>query len=114
MQEELISLLFPAGLLDYFEVKSFDQSSGHYVFYLDEKNIVPKDYQKEDLESKGYYNEEKISDFPLRGKRCTLQLRRRKWLSKGDGKIVHRDWNLVAKGTRTTVEFASFLKELNR
>jgi len=114
VEKQLISLLFPAGLLDYFEVVSLDQSNEEFVFYLDEKQICPEGYHKKDLESKGFYDLESITDFPLRGRRCKLRLRRRKWISKLDGKIIHRDWNLVAQGTRTTTEFATFLKELNR
>jgi hypothetical protein len=30
------------------------------------------------------------------------------------GKVVFRDWNLVADAARVTQEFASFLKEINR
>ncbi|MGL5262175.1 MAG: ISAon1 family transposase N-terminal region protein, partial [Bacteroides sp.] len=40
--------------------------------------------------------------------------KRRRWLNKSTGQLVQRDWSLVAKGTRLTAEFASFLKEINR
>jgi len=114
VEKQLAALLFPEGLLDYFEVVSLDQSSGAYIFYLDEKNIVPEGYKQKDLESKGFYQVESVTDFPLRGRACKLRFRRRKWITKTDGKIIHRDWSIVAKGTRTTNEFAAFLKELNR
>ena len=113
MEKRLTALLFPEGLLDYFDVVSLDQLSKHYIFYLDEKNIAPKSYKIEELESIGFYNKEKITDFPLRGRLCSLRLRRRKWIKKTDCNIICRDWNIVAKGTRTTNEFATFLKEFN-
>jgi len=75
---------------------------------LDEKNIPPKGYKVEELESKCYYNIEKIIGFPLRGRFYSLRLRRRNWIKKSDCKIICRDWNKVAKGTRTTNEFATF------
>ena len=34
-------------------------------------------------------------------------------INKQTKKILQRDWNLVAQGTRMTVEFAAFLKVLN-
>lgn len=114
MEQELIELLFPDGLLDYFTVVKVDKRKEEYVFHLDEKNIKPKGFKTKDLESKGYYNQESMSDFPIRGKRCVLKLRRRKWIESSTGKIVSRNWAIVAKGTRITEEFASFLKELNR
>lgn len=106
--------MFPEGLLDYFEVKRWEKRGSEYLFYLDEMNIAPRELKKEDLESKGFYNEESMNDFPLRGNKCVLKLRRRKWVEKTSGTIVNRDWSIVAKGTRITEEFATFLKELNR
>ncbi len=43
-----------------------------------------------------------------------LHIKRRRWTNKNTGEIVKRDWNLVAKETRMTQEFASFSKEINR
>lgn len=114
MEKELIKLMFPEGLLDYFEVKRWEKGASAYVFYLDEMNIVPEGFKKTDLESKGFYNEESMNDFPLRGNKCVLKLRRRKWIEKSSGNIVNRDWSIVSKGTRITEEFSIFLKELNR
>lgn len=41
-----------------------------------------------------------------------LHVRKRKWLVNSSGQIISRDWDLVAKGARSTKGFASFLKEL--
>ena len=43
-----------------------------------------------------------------------LHIKRRRWTNKANGEIIKRDWTLVAKGTRMTQEFATFLKEINR
>ena len=51
-----------------------------------------------------------IEDFPLRGKPVLLYIKRRRWTLLSSGRIVKRDWKLVAKGIRITSEFASFLK----
>ena len=111
LDKALLQLFFPQGLFDYFELTNYEQREDQYTFYLEEKNLAPKGYRKEDLESKGFYNEESVRDFPLRGRPCVLKIKRRKWLHKSDQKIVKRDWNIVAKGTRMSSEFASFLKE---
>lgn len=60
------------------------------------------------MESKGLYNEESLTDSPIRGNRCTLRLRRREWKVLKDGILIKRDWNIVAQGTRTTNEIAYF------
>ncbi|WP_445297855.1 ISAon1 family transposase N-terminal region protein [Flavobacterium oreochromis] len=50
----------------------------------------------------------------MREYKVYLHIKRRRWLNLSTNKVVFRDWNLVAKGTRLTQEFASFLKEINR
>jgi hypothetical protein len=41
-----------------------------------------------------------------------LHVRRRKWLVKSSGNIISRNWDLMAKGTHFTKEFAIFLKDI--
>jgi hypothetical protein len=43
-----------------------------------------------------------------------LHIKRRRWLNLETNKAVHRNWDLVAQGTRITKDFASFLKEIGR
>ena len=76
--------------------------------YLDEKDEAPEG--REDLVSNGFYEETRINDFPIRDHRTVLHIRRRRWKDKS-GKSVSKDWQLVAKGTRHSNEFAAFLKE---
>jgi len=113
MDIELLRAFFPEGLLDYFEVTSYEKLENQYIFHLEEKNVSPSGFKKSELESKGFYEGGTIADFPLRGKPCMYKIKRRKWIHKKDGKVISRDWNIVAKGTRLTDEFASFLKGTN-
>ena len=80
--------------------------------YLDEKNIAPSGYVSGELESKGFHGEVRVQDFPIRGKKAFLCIRRRRWEVKSSKEIVSRDWKLVQTGTRMTKEFAAFLKEV--
>ncbi|MFT5145947.1 MAG: hypothetical protein ACI9H1_000664, partial [Polaribacter sp.] len=43
--------------------------------------------------------------FPIRGKNVYLHITRRRWFNQATEKVVTRDWNLVAKGTRITSDF---------
>jgi hypothetical protein len=112
--DEVLSLLLPEGMLDYFTVIRTEKNSDYYTIYLEENNTPPAEYSKSKLVSKGYYEAVTIQDFPLRGKACYLNVRRRRWTNEDTGDIVSRDWGIVAKGTRMTQEFASFLKAINR
>ena len=58
----------------------------------------------------GFLPESRITDFPIRDKRATLIVRRRRWKDEKTGEIVSNDYELVAKGTRHSKEFAAFLK----
>jgi len=109
--ETLVRLILPEGLLEYFELTDVRSSeSGQLNIYLEEKNLAPAGYEKAQLESKGFLPETAIQDFPIRGHKVALCIKRRRWEVKVTGEIVTRDWNLVRKGARMTTEFGTFLK----
>ena len=110
----LLDLVLPQGLKDYFELKDYQQSEEEIHIYLEEFNHQPDGYEKTQLTSKGFFNEVIIQDFPLRGKQVFMHIKRRRWIKTGTTQVVQRDWELVAKGTRITKDFASFLKEIHR
>jgi len=114
MDLKILELLFPSGLLDYFEITNYKKESEEIHFYLQEKPILPEGYTSEDLYSNGFYEEKIVEDFPLRAHQVSLHIKRRRWIERESKASVSRDWNLVAKGTRMTQEFASFLKEISR
>ena len=82
-------LLLPEGTLDYFDIVDVKET-----------------------ESKGFYDPVVVQDFPLRGKKVFLNIRRRRWILKSDNSYISRNWRMVAAGTRLTQDFASFLKAL--
>ena len=108
--ETLVRLLLPEGILEYFELTNVAQTPVGLNIYLEEKNIVPADYENRRLESKGFLPEVSIQDFPIRGHKVALCVKRRRWEVKRSGEIITRDWNLVRKGARMTTEFGTFLK----
>jgi hypothetical protein len=113
-ETSLLNVFLPKGILEYFIISRFDQLEESINIHLEEKNITPEEYAKDKLTSKGFYDEIKVQDFPIRGKEMYLYIKRRRWINETRGIIVMRDWELVAKGTRMTQEFASFLKVISR
>ena len=105
-------LLLPEGTLDYFIISDVKESSTEIVIYLEEKNEVPGEYSNMQVENKGFYEPVVVQDFPIRGKKLFLNIRRRRWIVKDEGRYVSRNWKLVVEGSRMTHDFASFLKEL--
>jgi hypothetical protein len=110
--KELVTAFLPGGILEYFDVSNVSRESEGLCIYLEERNILPQEYIKELYHSKGFYPETRIQDFPIRGKKVYLCIKRRRWEHQQTGAIVSRDWKLVQSGTRMTAEFAAFLKGL--
>ncbi|MDR2835595.1 MAG: hypothetical protein LBV69_05270, partial [Bacteroidales bacterium] len=71
-----------AELLLHFDIVSIkesgdaSQAQGVLHILLEEKNILPSGYYATDYESKGFYESSEIQDFPIRGKKVLLKLRR--------------------------------------
>jgi hypothetical protein len=110
----LASLVLPSGVLDFFNLSKIVKTVESFEIHLEEKNLIPEEYKGQRLSSKGFYDEITIQDFPIRGKAVFLHIKRRRWTNESTGDIVFRTWELVAKGTRMTKEFAAFLKAISR
>lgn len=110
----IANLLLPEVLVTYFDLTKHEIKGEELHFYFTEQNKVPDGYSGAKLHSKGFFPEATVQDFPIRGKNVFLHITRRRWLDEDTGKAVSRDWQLVAKGTRITSEFATFLKEIHQ
>lgn len=110
----LLKLLLPEYLVDYFEVVNYKSEGEKLHLYFEEKNLPPIEYAKDKLSSKGFHDEIVVQDFPVRGQHAFLHIKRRRWMNHRMNLVVSRNWDLLAKGTKMTADFAAFLKEINR
>jgi hypothetical protein len=110
----LIRLLLPDYIIDHFELTAVEQKEETLHLYLEELNNPPSEYTNDRLQSKGFFDSITVQDFPIREHKVFLHIKRRRWINLTTNKLVFRDWELVAKGTRLTQGFASFLKEIGR
>ncbi len=60
----------------------------------------------------GFYEESTVQDYPVRGRKMTFHVKRRRWIDTRTGKSVSKRWDIVAEGTRFSKEFAAFLKDM--
>jgi len=109
---ELIKLLLPNDLIKKYEIKNVQLIGSSIHIYLEEKNILPQEYEREKLTSKGFHQEITIQDFPIRDKSVYLHIKRRRWLIESSKEVVSNQWDMVAEGTRMTKDFAFFFKGL--
>lgn len=109
---KLLSYILPSEFTENFDLTDIlEEARGAELLlhlYLDEKEIQPDGHS--DLSPNGFYEESCINDFPIRDHRTVLHIRRRRWKDAA-GKSYSKDWELAAKGTRHSKEFAAFLKE---
>lgn len=108
---DLLKAFLPAGLLEYFDLRGLDQKGEQLTLLLEEKNLLPDTYKDQPFHSKGFLPPVLIEDFPIRGNKVLLQIKRRRWEHQQSGEIITRDWKMVQKGTKMTAEFAAFLKQ---
>jgi len=111
---DLLKILLPELLITHFDLTGHQTKGDILHLYFEEKPEVPKEFSSNLVMAHGFHKEITIQDFPVRGKKVFLHIKRRRWLGKQDKKVMQRDWNLVAQGTRMTVEFAAFLKVLGQ
>ena len=114
----IVQFLLPEFILDRASPKSFElttitRQEGVFHIHLTEKNTDDRDSERKNLLSKGFFAPITVQDFPLRGHKVFLHIKRRRWLNTQTGKVVYRDWAEVSKGTRMTSEFANFLKGIS-
>ncbi|KQS24913.1 transposase family protein [Dyadobacter sp. Leaf189] len=106
----IVQFLLPEFILENFSLTSVDKDGDTFHVRIEEKNTADNDSDKKNLRSKGFFPTITIQDFPIRGHKVFLHIKRRRWLNTKTGKVVYRDWAEVAEGTRMTSEFAAFLK----
>lgn len=121
MDFSIFSSFLPEGLLSHFDIVEFKElgdlqtKKDCFYIYLDEKNILPKEYSEIEYESKGFYERTIIQDFPIRGKAVYLGIRRRRWRNKNKKTFeVKSDYSFIAEGSKLTVELSDFLKDTGR
>ena len=121
MENSLLRHFLPAELLVHFTIVSIQELGDvgskelFYEISLEENNEIPKKYKGGNYESKGFYAEVTIQDFPIRGKAVYLLIKRRRWRHKNNPKdIIRNDYSFIAEGSKLTKELADFLKETGR
>ena len=116
MDTKLLSLFFPAELVDYFTITRFqtlcslETKTEYCLIELEEKNQLPEGYFATEYESKGFMESKLIQDFPLRGKAVFLKLKIRRWRHKQTGAIIKCDFSFITDGSKLTQELSDFLK----
>lgn len=112
IEKQILEMVFPPGILKWFDIVSGEGEGKRVKIVLEEKNIPP--LSEEERGKKvicGGFTDITVRDFPLRGKPVELIFRRRYWKVEGREKYLKREIDICAEGTQLEKEFALFLKE---
>lgn len=117
---QLAYLLLPESMLLSYDVVNIELSelpkpdplmTGWLKIYLEEKDSRDNK-QKETLRPNGFTEGRWFDDFPIRDRKVSLNVRRRRYIdSEGHNVLLNND-TLVAEGTSYSAEFGAFLKEV--
>lgn len=114
-EHDLLWAMLPEGLERFFDLTDFRKSETCFRIVLTEKNTVPVDLPEEYRGKKvinTILDDCFLDDFPLRGRKGEILLKRRSWKFEGVKTLLRRDIPLCAPGTKLEKEFATFLKEM--
>jgi len=87
-----------------------------FEIVLEEKNKLeelPKEYRGKRV-TNTVLKELTVDDFPIRGRKTEIIIRRRYWKFEGEETLYKKPISLCANGTQLEQEFADFLKEFDR
>ena len=109
---ELAECLLPEELIEYFEVVKVDKTAQTLDVTLEERDLGIEGYEVGALRPNGFYEESTVRDYPVRGRKMTFHIKRRRWVELATGRSISKRWDIVAEGTRFSKEFAAFLKDM--
>lgn len=110
--KELAECLLPEEMVDYFDVVKVERTKETLDVTLEERAIGVEGYESGQLRANGFYEESTVRDYPVRGRKMTFHVKRRRRVDISTGKSVSKRRDIVAEGTRFSKEFAAFLKDM--
>lgn len=113
IHSHLYSLIVPEEILKNFTVKEILENEEELLIVLvEQETSIPITLHGKEVVSNGYMNSTTLHHYPLIGKKCYLNLHRRRWKEKSaaDTKSYHNQYDYTAEGTLATKSFGDFLK----
>lgn len=87
---ELAECLLPEELVEYFEVVKVEKTTETLDVTLEERNNGVEGYEDGKLRLNGFYEESVVRDYPVRGRKMSFHIRRRRWVEIETGRSVSR------------------------
>lgn len=95
---ELAECLLPEELVEYFEVVKVDKTKDTLDVTIEERDRWVDGYEDGQLRPNGFYEESTVRNYPVRGRKMTFHVKRRRWIDTETDKSVSKRWDIVAEG----------------
>lgn len=115
---QLAYLLLPESMLYSYDVVNIELAelpkpdplmTGWLKIYLEEKDSRSEE-QKASLKPNGFTEGRWFDDFPIRDRKVSLNVKRRRYIDADGHNVLLNNENLVAEGTSYSAEFGAFLE----
>lgn len=113
IQHQIYSLIIPSEILSNFNIKEVIENEEELLIVLiEQERCIPKVLADKQVALNGFMNRLTLSHYPVMGRRCFLDIHRRRWKEKGVTNQVsyHNTYDFTAEGTMATKSFGDFLK----
>ena len=119
-EKNVLSLLLPEGILEWFEVTEIEEKSNDKAKGDIEKHLYPKvlhvylderlteEASEKGLKPNGYTEATTVNDYPVRNRKLMLHVRRRRYLDREGKNVLLNRYKASEDGTRMTVEYGIF------
>jgi len=118
--KELAEVFLPKGILDYFyflrvekEIEQKDKKENEVIIiHLEEKEDppeIPAEHKGKRIISKGFKNIT-VEDFPVRGRKVRLKIKRRVWKIEEVKERIKKDIPITFSNTKLEKEFGFFFE----
>jgi hypothetical protein len=114
--KEIAEAFLPDGILEYFYFlkieRKVEDKKEIITIHLEEKEDLPEiseEHKGKRIRSKGF-SDITIEDFPMRGKKLRLRLKRRWWKIEGVKKLIKKDIPITYPNTKLEKEFGFFFE----
>ena len=113
MIQQILGIVIPEEILEDFEIERIEEREEERVFHMVEKKSR-KPEAGEELMKDGYMRPKDIVHYSSGMKRCTIRLKRRRWVSKADrSRCYYNQYSYTEEGCKATRQFATLLKEID-
>lgn len=113
MIQQILGKVITEEILEDFEIERIEEREEERVFHMVEKESR-KPEAGEELMKDGYMRPKDVVHYPSGMKRCTIRLKRCRWVSKADrSRCYYNQYWYTEEGCKATRQFATFLKEID-